>query len=225
LNNNKAVGGKDACNQSRCRGRFRQRDPPLSAPRHVVPALFPSDMSPWSGQCRAGIKINYELEARGTPDVRRFVSASGPYLNTNRLLQAARSCGTVGDTPSRQPIDRSPMKEDSLERISRELRQFAEDRDWVQFHSPKNLAMALSAECGELLEHFMWLTGEESALLSPEQSNAVELELADIMIYVIRLADRLDVNLLAAVRRKMEINAQRYPVDKARGRAVKYDKL
>lgn len=174
---------------------------------------------------RQDLKIDHQLEAPGTRGVCELASVGDQVCNSNRLLQVARSYGTVGDTPSRQPIDRSPMKKDSLERISRELRQFAEDRDWVQFHSPKNLAMALSAECGELLEHFMWLDGEESASLSSEQTNAVELELADVMIFVIRLADRLDVDLLDAVRRKVEINAQRYPVDKARGRAVKYDKL
>ena len=116
-------------------------------------------------------------------------------------------------------------KEDSLEVIREQLHRFAVDRDWEQFHSPKNLAMALSAECGELLEHFMWLDEAQSALLDPAQTDAVALEMADIMIYLIRLADRLDVDLLDAARRKVAVNEQRYPVEKARGRAVKYDEL
>lgn len=136
-----------------------------------------------------------------------------------QLRDIARLCEQLTNCLTRM------KKQDSLEVIREQLHRFAVDRDWEQFHSPKNLAMALSAECGELLEQFMWLDETQSASLAPEQTDAVALELADIMIYLIRLADCLDVDLLDAVRRKAAINEQRYPVEKVRGRAIKYDKL
>ena len=116
--------------------------------------------------------------------------------------------------------------EHDLEALRQRLADFAADRDWDQFHSPKNLAMALIAECAELVEHFQWLTEEESIALSPEKQQAVRLELADILIYVIRIADKLEVDLLAAARDKIAINEERYPVDKVRGdarRASEYE--
>lgn len=102
------------------------------------------------------------------------------------------------------------------------LRAFAAERDWEQFHSPKNLAIALSVEAAELLEHFQWLTGPESESLSPDTRAEVEAELADVLIYLVRLADRLDVDLLDAAARKMVVNARKYPADEVRGRADKY---
>lgn len=117
------------------------------------------------------------------------------------------------------------MKSSVLEALRDELKQFARDRDWEQFHAPRNLAAGLSVEAGEVLEHFQWLSEEESARLSEEERAAVRLELADVFIYLIRLADVLDVDLVAAARDKLAINAERYPVGKAKGRAVKYDKL
>ena len=112
-----------------------------------------------------------------------------------------------------------------LEKIKSRLRQFAEERDWDQFHSPKNLSMALSAEVAEIVEHFQWLTEEQSKNLAKEKLEEVETELADTLIYLIRLADKLDVDLLAAAQRKIEINEQKYPVDKAKGNAKKYTEL
>lgn len=109
-----------------------------------------------------------------------------------------------------------------LEQLALRLRRFAAERDWERFHSPKNLSMALIAEAAELVEHFQWLTQEESQRLAPEKKAEVEQELADILIYLVRLADRLDVDLLAAAERKMAINAARYPKDKVRGSARKY---
>jgi dCTP diphosphatase len=102
------------------------------------------------------------------------------------------------------------------------LRKFAADRDWDQFHSPKNLAAALSVEAAELLEPFQWLTEEQSRHLSPEQLAAVRDEIADVLIYLVRLADRLDIDPLAAAADKVVKNAQKYPADKTRGLAGKY---
>ncbi|NCC30126.1 MAG: nucleotide pyrophosphohydrolase, partial [Gammaproteobacteria bacterium] len=99
------------------------------------------------------------------------------------------------------------------------LLAFARERDWEQFHSPKNLAMALAGEAGELLEHFQWLTEQQSAELSAEKKRQVAHELADILNYLVRLAERLDIDLLAAADQKIAINAARYPADKVRGDA------
>lgn len=111
------------------------------------------------------------------------------------------------------------MSEDRLEKLGHRLLTFARERDWEQFHSPKNLAMALAGECGELLEHFQWLSEEQSASLAPEKKLEVALEMADILIYLIRLSQRLDLDLLDAVEEKISINERRYPADKVRGDA------
>jgi NTP pyrophosphatase (non-canonical NTP hydrolase) len=102
------------------------------------------------------------------------------------------------------------------------LRQFAADRDWDQFHSPKNLAAALSVEAAELLERFQWLTEDESRNLPPAALAKVREELADVLNYLVRLADKLDVDLLEAARDKIRINAHKYPADQVRGSARKY---
>jgi len=108
--------------------------------------------------------------------------------------------------------------------LQKTLADFAAERDWQQYHSPKNLAMALAAECGELLELFQWLTEQESRQLPEEQRLAVEQELADVLLYLVRLADELQVDLDAAVKRKLELNAQKYPVELAKGNATKYNR-
>jgi len=105
------------------------------------------------------------------------------------------------------------------------LRQFAAERDWDQFHSPKNLASALSVEASELLECFQWLTEEQSRNLTPGQLAHVREEMADVLNYLVRLADKLDVNLMDAARDKIEKNALKYPADKARGSMRKYTEL
>lgn len=112
-----------------------------------------------------------------------------------------------------------------FEDLRQRLVEFAAERDWDQFHSPKNLAMALAAEAGELLEHFQWLTEQQSAELPAVALEAVALELADIQLYLVRLADRLGVDLVAAAHRKIDLNAGKYPADKARGNARKSDQL
>ena len=115
--------------------------------------------------------------------------------------------------------------DNDLEAIKHRLRKFAEERDWDQFHSPKNFSMALIVECAELVEHFQWLTDEQSKNLPAETLDEVSLEMADIMIYLIRLADKLDVDLIQTVHRKMGLNAIKYPIDKSKGLATKYNKL
>src|SRR5688572_32021216 len=102
------------------------------------------------------------------------------------------------------------------------LREFAAERDWDQFHSPKNLASALSVEAAELLERFQWLTEDESRNLPPAALAKVREEMADVLNYLVRLADKLDVNLLDAARDKIKVNAQKYPADQVRGSARKY---
>ena len=109
-----------------------------------------------------------------------------------------------------------------IDQLKLRLREFAAARDWDQFHSPKNLSMALIAEAAELVEHFQWLTEVQSAKLKPDKLAAVEAELADIFIYLIRTADKLDIDLIAAAKKKIEHNEQKYPVAQVRGSAKKY---
>jgi len=111
-----------------------------------------------------------------------------------------------------------------IEALQRKLREFAAERDWEQFHSPKNLAMALAAEAGELLELFQWQSEIESADPGPARKTAVTHELADVLIYLLRLADRLDIDLDAAVIDKLRINAEKYPVALSKGNATKADR-
>ena len=106
-----------------------------------------------------------------------------------------------------------------------ELRRFSDARDWNQFHSPKNLAMALSAEAGELLEVFQWLTEEQSRNLPADAKAKAEEEIADILLYLVRLGDVLGVDPVAAAQRKLAVNERKYPADKARGNAKKYTEL
>jgi len=110
-----------------------------------------------------------------------------------------------------------------LEQLTQRLRAFVAERDWQQYHSPKNLSMALIAEAAELVEHFQWLTEEQSASLPTEKLAEVELELADIQIYLVELADKLQLDLKSAVDKKLALNAQKYPADKVRGSAKKYN--
>lgn len=115
-----------------------------------------------------------------------------------------------------------PAPNDPLTDLRDRLRRFAADRDWDQFHSPKNLAAALSVEAAELLEPFQWLAEEESRNLDASQRAAVREEMADVLLYLIRLADKLDVDLASAARDKILKNAEKYPVETARGSSRKY---
>ena len=105
----------------------------------------------------------------------------------------------------------------SLTDLAATLQRFADERDWEQYHSPKNLAMALGVEVAELAEHFQWLTQQQSLQLPAETKQAVGQELADVLIYLVRLADRLDIDLLAEAENKVALNARKYPVDKSKG--------
>jgi NTP pyrophosphatase (non-canonical NTP hydrolase) len=100
---------------------------------------------------------------------------------------------------------------DTIEKISDDLKKFAIARDWEQFHTPKNLSMALIAEAAELIEHFQWLTPEQSKAVSGEKLKDISYEMADIFIYLLRIAEQLDVDLVAATREKMAINEERFP--------------
>jgi NTP pyrophosphatase (non-canonical NTP hydrolase) len=113
----------------------------------------------------------------------------------------------------------------SLTQIKTRLRDFAAARDWDQFHSPKNLAMALIVEAAELVEHFQWLTEAQSQTLPPDKLAEVEQEIADIQIYLIRLADKLGIDMEKAVNAKIELNEKKYPAEKVRGSAVKYSEF
>jgi dCTP diphosphatase len=97
------------------------------------------------------------------------------------------------------------------------IRRFDSERNWDQFHSPKNLAAALAVEAAELLEPFQWLTDEQSRALTPQKAEAVQRELADVLIYLVLLADKLNIDLLAATSKKIAENAIKYPVEKATG--------
>jgi len=112
-----------------------------------------------------------------------------------------------------------------MKELTKKIRAFAQNRDWDQFHSPKNLAMALSVEVAEVVEHFQWLTQEESNRLDAEKLKQIHEEIGDVMIYLARLADRLGIDPVQAAEEKMQINEKKYPVEKAKGRAAKYTEL
>ncbi len=103
--------------------------------------------------------------------------------------------------------------------LIKQLRKFASDRDWGQFHSPKNLAMALSVEVAELLEHFQWLSQAQSDVKDPEKLEAIKQEIGDVLIYLTMLSDRLGIDPLTAAKDKIKINRQKYPADLMKGKA------
>ena len=109
--------------------------------------------------------------------------------------------------------------------LTQSLRDFAQARDWEQFHSPKNLSSALSVEAAELLEHFQWLTEEQSRALAAPKKAEVAAEAADVLLYLLQLCDKLQIDLLEAARPKLVVNAGKYPVDTARGSSQKYTKI
>ena len=109
-----------------------------------------------------------------------------------------------------------------LDELRARINNFADERDWNQFHSPKNLSMALIVEAGELVEQFQWLKESESYELSKEKLAGVEEEIADIFVYLIRIAHQLDIDLISAAKKKIELNESKYPAEKVRGSARKY---
>ena len=112
-----------------------------------------------------------------------------------------------------------------LQALINSLREFSSQRDWDQFHSPKNLASALTVEAAELLEHFQWLTEAQSRELPADKRVAVGEEMADVLLYLLRLSDQLNIDLVEAAKRKLTLNAAKYPVDRSRGTSQKYTEL
>lgn len=115
-----------------------------------------------------------------------------------------------------------PEQTDTLNALRQQLRDFAFERDWQQFHTPKNLASALCVEAAELLEPFQWLATGNPEELGEPQRRAIRHEMADVLSYLILLADKLEVDLIAATREKIALNALKYPVQQVRGDARKY---
>lgn len=111
---------------------------------------------------------------------------------------------------------------DKLEQIAEEIRRFRDERDWMQFHDPKNLAISISLEANELLEHFQWCTPEQSFQIGIQKKEAVASEIADVAIYLIEMADNLNIDLVDSILKKLSHNNEKYPVAKARGNALKY---
>lgn len=115
--------------------------------------------------------------------------------------------------------------ERSIDALQKAMRDFAQARDWDQFHSPRNLAAALSVEAAELLEHFQWLTDAQSRSLDESKRAAVAEEIADVLLYLVRLSEKLEIDPIAAAWRKLEVNASKYPVELAKGNSKKYTEL
>jgi NTP pyrophosphatase (non-canonical NTP hydrolase) len=109
--------------------------------------------------------------------------------------------------------------------LIRQLRLFNHERDWEQYHTPKNLAMALMVEVGELVEHFQWLTPKQSMSLKGETQQRVREEIGDVVLYLLNLADKLGIDPLEAAREKLVKNAEKYPIPQAKGKAIKYTDL
>ena len=114
----------------------------------------------------------------------------------------------------------------TIKDIQNNLKDFAIERDWEQFHSPKNLSMALAVEVSELQEHFQWLTEEQSYLEGNEiTKEAVQEELADVFLYLVRLCDQLDVDIIESANKKIKVNATKYPTKLCMGKSLKYNQL
>ena len=114
---------------------------------------------------------------------------------------------------------------EEIEELQNSLRAFARERDWEQFHSPKNLATALVVEASELLEHFQWLTNQQSRDLSNDKRTDVAEEMADVLLYLLQLTDKLQIDIMDAARKKLQANAKKYPVERSRGNSKKYSEL
>ena len=112
-----------------------------------------------------------------------------------------------------------------LQQVQQMIRKFRDERDWMQFHNPKNLACSISIEAAELLEHFQWKTPEESAVVIKQKKKEISHEMADIAVYLIELADNLGIDLIQVIKEKMALNEAKYPVAKAKGSAAKYTEL
>jgi dCTP diphosphatase len=139
-------------------------------------------------------------------------------LKTCRKLNCPKKRFQIWDEVKKIP---PTTPDDRMQELIKKIRAFARERDWDQFHSPKNLAMALSVEVAEIVEHLQWLTQDQSKRLEADQLDKIRAEIGDVMIYLARLADRLGIDPLQAAHEKMRINEEKYPVAKARGLATK----
>jgi dCTP diphosphatase len=164
-------------------------------------------------RCAIMNRLKAELQ---TLHCRLAGSHGGEYHNGGRARWCARSNSGNDDYLSKGPVVRDLIEE---------IKAFNRERDWEQYHSPKNLSMALSVEVAELLEVFQWLTENESRRLPPAKKQAVEEEIGDVTILLLALAEEVGVDILAAARKKLERNRAKYPVEKSRGRAEKYNEL
>lgn len=124
-----------------------------------------------------------------------------------------------------QPKDRVEPMSRNLDELQAAQRAFAQERDWGQFHTPKNLASALAVEAAELLEHFQWLTEEQSRTLPDDKRVQVDEEIADVLLYLLQLSDKLQIDVMEAAWRKIGLNAEKYPVDRSKGSIRKYSDL
>ena len=122
-------------------------------------------------------------------------------------------------------VHRGAVMADSIAELTAEIRAFRDARDWLQFHAPKELAVAISAEAGELLQHFVWQNPQQSEQRARDRREEIADEIADVVILAFELADNMQINLAEAMRAKLSRNELRYPVDKARGSNRKYDEL
>ena len=112
-----------------------------------------------------------------------------------------------------------------MEELIEKLREFAKERDWDQFHSPKNLSIALVVEASEILEHFQWMSDDKSRMLTKDKLQQVREEIGDTMIYLLMLADKLHIDVIDAATSKMAVNATKYPIEKSKGKSAKYTEL
>jgi len=141
-----------------------------------------------------------------------------------RLLHG-RGDTTILRKPNGMNQESTSPATDPIRLLSEQLEKFAKDRDWEQFHSPKNLASALIVEAGELLEHFQWITEADSRTLDARKKDAVAAEAADVLLYLIRFASVMDIDLVAAAQAKLQVNAKRYPIELARGTSRRSEEL
>ena len=158
---------------------------------------------------------------QGRPQLANAKAAPGPARPGRFAIAGVSGAPTVNHMDG--PTDAATR----LDELKQRVLAFARERDWGQFHSPKNLSMALAAEAAELMENFLWATPEESRVLArdPRKREAIEQELADIVIYALQFANQTGIDVAGAIATKMEINARKYPVEKSRGRSDKYTEL
>jgi dCTP diphosphatase len=157
------------------------------------------------------------------------VVAEVPFLGDAALPSAAFPFRGCRGTQASYVAAMDQLRDDEVRvaELKERVLAFARERDWEQFHSPKNLSMALAAEAGELLENFLWVSTDDSRATArdPKRREAIEHEIADIVIYALQFANQTGIDLASAIEAKMAHNARKYPVEKSRGRSAKYTEL